>query len=83
MRHFIADRRHYIIDHIEPKDGVIKSVHETILGRECQIMTLKLGQSGALLVDVGDHIFGLHRIVLSHVLHPYRKHRLLLKEQGQ
>ena len=68
MRHFIADRRHYIIDHIEPKDGVIKSVHETILGRECQIMTLKLGQSGALLVDVGDHIFGLHRIVLSHVL---------------
>lgn len=68
MRDFIADRQHYIIDRIEPKDGALKSVHETILGRECQIMTLKLGQPGALLVDVGDHIFGLHRIVLSHVL---------------
>ena len=68
MLDFIADRPRYIIDRIEPKDGVLKSVHETMLGRECQIMTLKIGHSGALLVDVGDHIFGLHRIVLSHVL---------------
>ena len=68
MRDFIADCPRYIIDRIEPKDGVLKSVHETMLGRECQIMTLKIGHSGALLVDVGDHIVGLHRIVLSNVL---------------
>lgn len=68
MRDFIADRPRYIIDRIEPKDGVLKSVHETMLGRECQIITLKIGHSGVLLVDVGDHIFGLHRIVLSHIL---------------
>jgi len=68
VRDFIADRPRYIIDRSEPKDGVLKSVHKTMLGRECQIMNLKIGHSGALLVDVGDHIFGLHRIVLSHVL---------------
>lgn len=68
MRQYIADRQHYIIDRIEPKDGIIKTVHETILGRECQIMTLKIGTRGWLLVDVGDHILGLHRIALSHVL---------------
>ena len=68
MRDFIADRPRYIIDRIEPKDGVLKSVHETMLGRECQMMTLEIGHPGTLLVDVGDHIFGLHRIVLSHVL---------------
>lgn len=68
MRDFIADRPRYIIDRIEPKDGVLKSVHETMLGRECQITTLKIGYPGVLLVDVADHIFGLHRIVLSHVL---------------
>ena len=68
MREFIADLPHYIIDRIEPKDGVLKSVHETMLGRESQIITLKIGHAGVLLVDVGDHIFGLHRIVLSHVL---------------
>lgn len=68
MRDFMADRQHYIIDRIEPKAGVLKSVHETMLGKECQIMTLKINCPGALLVDVDDHIFGLHRIVLSHVL---------------
>lgn len=68
MRHFFADRPHYIIDRIEPKDGVLKSVHETILGRECQIMKLEVGKRGWLLTDVGDYIFGLHRITLSNVL---------------
>lgn len=68
MREFIADRPHYIIDRIEPKDGVLKSVHETMLGRECQIITLENGRSGVFLVDVGDDIFGPHKIVLSHVL---------------
>lgn len=68
MRHFFADRPHYIIDRIEPKDGVLKSVHETILGRECQIMKLEVGKRGWLLTDIGDYIFGLHRITLSNVL---------------
>lgn len=68
MRDFIADHPRYIIDRIEPKDGVFKSVHETMLGRECQIITQKIGHPGVLLVDVGDYIFGLHRIILSHVL---------------
>lgn len=68
MRHYIVDRQHYIIDCIEPKDGVIKSVHESILGRECQIMRLEVGKRGWLLADVGDRIFGLHRITLSNVL---------------
>lgn len=68
MRHFFADRPHYIIDRIEPKDGVLKSVHETILGRECQIMKLEVGERGWLLTDIGDYIFGLHRITLSNVL---------------
>ena len=68
MRQFFADRPHYIIDRIEPKDGVLKSVHETILGRECQIMKLEVGKRGWLLTDVGDYIFGLHRITLSNVL---------------
>lgn len=68
MRQFFADRPHYIIDRIEPKDGVLKSVHETILGRECQIMKLEVGKRGWLLTDVGDYMFGLHRITLSNVL---------------
>lgn len=68
MRDFIADRPHYIINHIEPKDGALKNVHETMLGRDCQIMTLEIGRAGVLLVDVGDHNFGPHKIVLSHIL---------------
>ena len=68
MREFIADLPRYIIDRIEPKDGALKSVHETMLGRECQIITLENGRSGVFLVDVGDDVFGPHRIVLSYIL---------------
>ena len=68
MRDFMADRQHYIIDRIEPKDGVLKSVHETILGRECQIMRLEAGKRGWVMTEEGDHIFGLNRITLSNVL---------------
>ena len=58
----------YIVDRIQPKNGTFNSTHDTILGRQCQIMSLEIGQRGWLLVDVGDDFFGPHRIVLSTVL---------------
>lgn len=58
----------YIISHIQPKDGVAKQIHDTILGRQCQIMSLEIGEHGWLLVDIGDDSFGPHRIALSNIL---------------
>lgn len=58
----------YIIDRIQPKGGTSNNTHDTILGRQCQIMSLEIGQRGWLLVDVGDDSFGPHRIALSKVL---------------
>ena len=60
--------RFYIIDRIQPKGGTSNSTHYAIIGRQCQIMSLKVGQRGWLLVDVGDDSFGPHRITLSTVL---------------
>lgn len=41
------------------------SAHKTMPDREFQIITMKIDHAGVFLVNVGDHIFGLHRIVLS------------------
>ena len=58
----------YTIERIQPKGETNNSTHDTILGRQCQIMSLDVGQRGWLLVDVGDDSFGPHRIALSTVL---------------
>ena len=59
---------YYEIANIRPRNDLINSTHKTILGRQCQIMELVVGQRGWLLVDVGDDSFGPHRIALSNVL---------------
>lgn len=58
----------YIIVRIQPTDGVTQSIHEVILGRQCQIKSLEIGQRGWLLVNVGNDSFGPHRIALSSIL---------------
>ena len=59
---------YYEITNIRPRNDLINSTHGTILGRQCQIMELEVGQRGWLLVDIGDDSFGSHRIALSNVL---------------
>lgn len=59
---------YYEIANIRPRNDLINSTHKTILGRQCQITELVVGQRGWLLVDVGDDSFGPHRIALSNVL---------------
>ena len=59
---------YYEISQIRSRNGIVNSTHEALLGRQCQIMELEIGQRGWLLVDVGDDSFGPHRIALSNVL---------------
>ena len=59
---------YYEISQIRSRNGIVNSTHESLLGRQCQIMELEIGQRGWLLVDVGDDSFGPHRIALSNVL---------------
>lgn len=58
----------YIIERIQSKNDTINHTHDAILGKQCQIMSLEVGQRGWLLVDVGDKTFGPHRIALSNTL---------------
>lgn len=58
----------YEIYNIIPKFGAMEHVHGTIMRRPCQILRLKIGRRGWLLVDVGDEAFGPHRIALSIVV---------------
>lgn len=59
---------YYEISQIRSRNGIVNSTHEALLGRQCQIMELEIGQRGWLLVDVGNDSFGPHRIALSNVL---------------
>ena len=59
----------YEIYNIIPKDGVVKHVHGTILGRRCWIVDACVGERGLLMVDVGDPEIGPHRIRLSVILY--------------
>ena len=62
----------YRIKQICPKDGLYKSVHQSMQNRLCQIVNIQVGRRGLLLVDVGDKLIGPHRIVISKVVRVYR-----------
>ena len=55
----------YRISEIRPKSGILADVHRSILNQACQILSLKIGKRGWLLVDVGDTEFGPHGISIS------------------
>ena len=58
----------YRITEIQAKSGILQDVHLSILSRPCQILSLEKGKRGWLLVDVGDTLFGPHRISISPIL---------------
>ena len=62
----------YRIKQICPKDGLYKLVHQSMQNRLCQIVNIRVGRRGLLLVDVGDKLIGPHRIVISKVVRVYR-----------
>lgn len=73
---------YYEIANIRPRNDLINRTHETILGRQCQIMELEVGQRGWLLVDVGDDSFGPHRIALSNVLSVVKDDDLIIETEN-
>ena len=62
----------YRIKQICPTDGLYKLVHQSMQNRLCQIVNIRVGRRGLLLVDVGDKLIGPHRIVISKVVRVYR-----------
>ena len=64
----------YRISEIRPKSGILADVHHSMLNQACQILSLKIGKRGWLLVDVGDTEFGPHRISISHISSFYENH---------
>ena len=72
----------YEISQIRSRNGIVNSTHEALLGRQCQIMELEIGQRGWLLVDVGDDSFGPHRIALSNVLRVIGNDNLIIDTEN-
>ena len=73
---------YYEISQIRSRTGIVNSTHEALLGRQCQIMELEIGQRGWLLVDVGDDSFGPHRIALSNVLRVIGNDNLIIDTEN-
>lgn len=51
----------YIIKDVTPKNGIMRDVHEEVLGRRCYIVSAKVGDSGLLkyLPDYDDRYHSL------------------------
>lgn len=52
----------YIIKDIIPKNGIMRDIHEEVLGRRCYIASAEVGNRGLLkyLPDYDDRYHGLH-----------------------
>lgn len=58
----------YIIKSVTPKDGVMREIHEEVLGRKCFILSAELGERGWIKFEPSYDPGCFHRLHTSAVL---------------
>lgn len=58
----------YVFKEVKPKDGVMKEIHEEVLGRRCYIIALEKGQRGFIKFEPEYDMGRFHRLHTSVVI---------------
>lgn len=58
----------YVFREVKPKDGVMKEIHEEVLGRRCYIIALERGQRGFIKFEPDYDMGRFHRLHTSAVV---------------
>lgn len=59
---------YFIIKKVTPKDGVVREIHEEVLGRRCYILDLQIGQRGWIKFEPSYDPGCFHRLHTSTVV---------------
>lgn len=58
----------YVFKEVKPKDGVMKEIHQDVLGRRCYIIALEKGQRGFIKFEPEYDMGRFHRLHTSTVV---------------